>query len=138
MTDDNTQKGATSQKILQYQDHQVADETQTMLNQPVKSDQALSQADQAFLQMVTAKIQSKEIDLYRPATLLNQAVYGKLAELDRGKADVSAVNLLSAIREIYKLTQLGYVDTYQIENMVHRVRVTKERLEEVGGDIFII
>ena len=88
--------------------------------------------------MLMAKIDKGEIDLYRPATLINFPVYDKLDEAAKGKADFHAFNLLGTIREIRKLWSTGHRNTYQMENLTHRIRLTKEGLEEHGGDIYII
>lgn len=122
--------------LLAYQNHEVSADLQAMVNTP--ADHQLDPKDVEFLTMLMTKIDKGEIDLYRPATLLNFPVYEKLNEQARGKADVEGFNLLGAIREIRKLWNLGHRNTYQIENLTHRIRVTKERLEAVGGDIYII
>lgn len=116
----------------------LSDDQVQMLNQPLVHAQGLSPEDEQFLNMLMEKIDKKEIDLYRPSTLLNVAVYEKLDETARGKADFDSVNLLTTIREIRKLWMSGQRNTYQIENLTHRIRITKERLEVIGGDIFII
>jgi hypothetical protein len=125
-------------KLLAYKNEDISAETQVSLNTPTKHDEPLDPKDVEFLNMVMEKVDKGEIDLYRPATLLNYPVYDKLDEMAKGRADYDAMNLLSTIREIRKLWSLGHHDTYQIENLAHRIRVTKERLEQLGGDIYII
>jgi len=125
-------------KILKYQNADISPDTQQMLNNPTEHPQGLDPEDTKFLTMVMEKIDKGEIDLYRPSTLLNYPVYDKLSEEQKGKADYDAMNLLGTIREIRKLWNLGFRNTYQIEYMAHSIRVTKERLEEIGGDIYII
>ena len=88
--------------------------------------------------MLVAKIESGEIKLVQPSSLINVPVYEKLDEKSKGKADLNAYNLISTIREIYNLWKLGHKETFQIANLVHQIRVTKERLEEISGDIYII
>ncbi len=133
----NKNKGNGS-KILAYQNQDISADTQLMLNKPTEHPEDLDPKDLAFLTMLMEKIDKGEINLYRPSTLLNYAVYDKLDETGKGKADFDAMNLLGTIREIRKLWNLGLRNTYQIENLTHRIRVTKERLEEIGGDIYII
>jgi hypothetical protein len=125
-------------KILEYQNRDISADTQQMLNKPVEHPEDLEPQDKEFLEMLMVKIDKGEIDLYRPSTLLNMSVYEKLSEAARGKADFDALNLLGAIREIRKLWAAGERNTYQIEYLTHRIRLTKERLEEIGGDIYII
>lgn len=133
----NKNKGNGS-KILAYQNQDISADTQLMLNKPTEHPEDLDPKDLAFLTMLMEKIDKGEINLYRPSTLLNYAVYDKLDETGKGKADFDAMNLLGTIREIRKLWNLGLRNTYQIENLTHRIRVTKEHLEEIGGDIYII
>jgi len=116
----------------------VSPQVQAMLNNPLPQDQPLDPKDQEFLTFVMAKIDSGEIDLYRPSTLINHSVYDKLSEEAQGKADFDAMNLLSTLREIRQLWNAGHRNTYQIENLTHRIRVTKERLEQIAGDIYIL
>ncbi len=132
------QESVQGSKILEYQNRDISADTQQMLNKPVEHPEDLEPQDKEFLEMLMAKIDKGEIDLYRPSTLLNMPVYEKLTEAARGKADFDALNLLGAIREIRKLWAAGERNTYQIEYLTHRIRLTKERLEEIGGDIYII
>ena len=125
-------------QLLAYQDHEISADLQAMVNKPADHAEALDPKDVEFLKMLMAKIDAGEINLYRPSTLLNFPIYEKLSELAQGKADVEAFNLLGTIREIRTLWNLGHHNTYQIENLTHRIRVTKERLEDAGGDIYII
>ena len=125
-------------KLLDYKDSAISAETQQMLNSPLVHKQGLDPENQEFLLMLTNKIDKGEINLYRPSSLLNNTVYDTLSEESKGKADFDAVNMLTTIREIKKLWDLGHRDTYQIENMAQQLRLIKERLEQAGGDIYII
>ncbi len=127
-----------SSKLLAYKNEDISAETQAMLNKPIEHPEELDAKDREFLVMLMDKIDKGEIDLYRPSTLLNYAVYDKLDEKSKGKADFDALNLLGTIRDIRRLWNTGERNTYQIENLTHRIRVTKERIEELGGDIYII
>jgi len=136
----NSQNNAQKRdaKLLAFSNQDITAETQEMLNKPVDHPENLDPKDVDFLTMIMEKVDKGEIDLYRPSTLLNNAVYDKLTEAQQGKADFDALNLLGTIREIRKLWTMGQRNTYQIENLTHRIRLTKERLEELGGDIYII
>lgn len=116
----------------------VDDKTQKELNAPLSDPTGVDPADQEFLEMVVKMIDEGVIDLYKPDSLINHEFYDTLSEDRQGKADLEAVNLLSALRDIKGLYDGGFKDTFQIQNLVHRVRNTKERLEEEGGDMFII
>lgn len=127
-----------AQKLQQYQNAVISNEVQQELNKPLAAAGVIDPRDLEFLQTVMEKVDKGDINLYRPATLLNIPVYEKLSEEARGKADFDAVNLLATIRDIRRLWNMGDRETYQMQNLTHRIRLTKERLEQLGGDIFII
>lgn len=114
------------------------EETQKNLNKPLAKTNGMSEEDRQFLALLVDKIESGEINEYRPETLVNKVVYEKLSEERQGKVDLEAMNLLADIRQIKDLHDAGYNDTYQMEYMVATLRATKERLEYEGGDLFII
>ncbi len=116
----------------------ISDEMQERLNQPLKHGGSMDPADGVFLASIVEKIANGTIKLYQPSSLLNASVYEQLEAPAQGKADFDAMNLLSTVREIYQLWQSGHRDSYQIEYLVHKIRLTKERLESIGGDIYII
>ena len=118
--------------------NQIDPQVQKELNTPLKSQEPVNPADQAFLELIVKLVNEGTINLYRPDTLLNDAVYEKLDNLQKGKTDIEAQNMLTAIRNIKGLYDAGYKDTYQIFYQVSELRLSKERLENLGGDLFII
>lgn len=132
MADDN------KKNVTDYMTVELSPKDQEELNKPLKDDSGVDPKDMDFLKMLVQKIDNKEIDLLVPGTLINHPVYDGLEEVARGKADVDAYKMLSTIRDIYKLWQLGDKESYQIQYMVNKIRIYKEELEERGGDIFII
>jgi hypothetical protein len=117
---------------------QITEKTQTMINTPMVDDTGVDEKDQAFIEMVLKMIDEGKINLFTPDTLLNTHVYEKLDYKAQGTADVNAISLLADLRQIKKLKEQGYDKSFQIQNLIHHVRVTKERLEEECGDIYII
>lgn len=117
---------------------QIDPQTQKRLNDPLAKPAGISPEDEAFLKLVVSKVEKGEINLMQPSSLINHAVYDQLPPEKQGKIDFDAVNLLTTVRNIYDLLQIGHQATYQIENLVHQVRLTKERLEAISGDIYII
>ncbi len=115
----------------------IADETQKRLNQPLAA-QGLSNEDQALLNQILTLVEAGTIQLYTPSSLLNQAVYTTLNSEAQGKADQNAVNMLSKIRDIVNLHKAGMDTTYQVENLVHALRLNKESLEAQAGNVFLI
>jgi len=114
------------------------EQTQKELNTPLSDPTGVGSDNEEFLKLLVSLIEKGEIDLYKPATLINQPVYAPLDEKTRGQIDFEAMNLLAAIRDIKGLYDAGYKDTFQMQNLVDRVHDTKKRLEDEGGDIFII
>jgi hypothetical protein len=110
--------------------------TQQILNQPLKAE-AFTAEEQAFLDLLMAKIADKTINLYSPSSLLNTPVYDALPTEAKGLADQNAFVLLANVREINNLMQVSQEPTYQVKNLVDSLFQTKKRLEE-HGDIFII
>jgi len=117
---------------------QIDEKTQSMINTPMVDDTGVDEKDQAFIQNVLKLINEKTIDLYNPETLMNKPVYDKLDFKAQGTADFNAVSLLASLRQIKKLYEQGFAQSYQIQNLIHQCRVTKERLEQECGDIYII
>ncbi len=125
--DENQQKAV-------YKDQQ----TQDMLNNPVAATQGLSDENRQFMNMVLGLLNEGKIQLYTPSSLLNDDVYNALTDEMKSKADLEAMNLLGAIREMKDLYDANFTETYQMESLVQRLRLTKERFEEAGGDVFLI
>lgn len=111
---------------------------QQKLNTPPVNPKGLSAEDQAFLNQVVALADSGKINLMQPSSLIKHAVYDQLPSDKQGKVDFDAVNLATTLRNIYGLWKAYQQPTYQIENLVHQVRLTKERLEEISGDVYVI
>jgi hypothetical protein len=112
--------------------------TQKMLNEPVKDDQGISAEDRTFLELVINKINDGSIELYSPSSLLNDSYYQTLGDDKKGLADLETMNMLTKIRNIKDLYDAGFTETFQMVNLVHSLRESKERLEQEAGDLFII
>lgn len=109
-----------------------------VINKPQSDSAGVDQRDQEFLSLLLLQIESGEINLYQPDSLIRHEVYEKLDEKDQGKVDQNAFNLLAVLRQIKGLWDSGYRDTFQIQNLAHQIRVTKERLEHDYGNVFIM
>lgn len=117
---------------------QIDPQTQKRLNDPLINPKGLSSEDQAFLNLIVNKVEKGEINLMQPGSLLNHAMYDALPPEKQGKVDFDAVNLATTLRNIYNLWKAYQTPTFQIENMVRQVRLLKERLEEISGDVYVI
>lgn len=116
---------------------QIADEKQKMINTPLAGGQ-LSAEDRAFLDKLLELVENGTIQLYVPSSLINTSVYEELSTEAKGKADQNAVAMLAKIRDIVELEKAPMDTDYQVENLVHSLRLNKERMEGIDGDIFII
>ena len=120
------------------QEAKISDNTQARINAPLKDPTGINPEDKTFLEMIMNKIEKGEIDLFKPASLLNHEVYDKLAQAEQGKVDYEAMTVLPTLRQIKDLWDLGHKDSFQIQNLAHQLRISKERFEEINGDVFII
>ena len=137
ITQNNQSAASQIASEIQTGTHKDKD-TQQLLNKPLELSQGMDPKDRELLELVVKLINDGKINLYSPDTLINHAMYDKLDFEKQGKIDFEAVNLLAAIREIKGLYDAGYAETYQVSNLVGRLRNTKERLEVESGDLFII
>ena len=113
--------------------------TQKNLNTPLQdSTGSIDGKDQEFLNLILSLIEEGKIDLYKPSSLLNNDVYNTLNDKQKGEVDIAAMNMLNAIREIKGLNDNGFRDTFQMNNLVSKLRYNKEELESADGDVFII
>jgi len=117
---------------------QLDDAEQKVLNTPEKDPEGANDKNREFLEDVLGKIEKGEIDLVIPAKLLNKSVYDGLSVKLQGETDLSAVSMLARLRDIKNLHDMDALDSFQMENLVEQVRLTKERLEKDTGDVFKI
>lgn len=120
-------------------DNQAIDPAvQAMINKPLANPQGFSAEDQAFLDKLMNLIKEGKINLYSASSLLNTAVYESLDIAGKAAADKHAIVMLPKIREINDLMQVTKESTYQVENLVASLRLNKEEVEKISGDIFLI
>ncbi len=113
--------------------------TQKNLNTPLQDNTgSMDGKDQEFLNLIISLIDDGKINLYQPSSLLKNEIYEKLDDKAKGEVDLAAMNMLNAIREIKGLNDNGFQETFQMKNLVHRLRMNKEQLESADGDVFII
>lgn len=116
----------------------IAPDVQQLINKPLVDPTGFDPADQAFLNDIIAKIDSGVIKPLVPSSIIKQDVYEKLDELKQGKADQNAFIILSTLRDIHYIWKTNPVPTYQIQNLIHTIRLKKEQLEGELGDVYII
>lgn len=114
---------------------------QKMLNKPVAIKPETFQPDpqdKVFLKAIIERVGDGTIKLFTPSSLVNQGVYEGLPSKLKAKVDYDILVLLHKIRQIKKLWDEGAKNSYQIMNLVHSLRLAKERLEQEQGDVFVI
>lgn len=117
---------------------QIDPETQKRLNMPLRKEGNLDPEDQMFLNAIMAKAEKGEIQLFTPSSLLNHTVYDALAPEKQAVVDQQSFATLAALREIVNLWKAYQIPTFQLQNLIHNVRLTKERFEKEIGDVFVI
>lgn len=116
----------------------IADDVQSAMNKPLVAEGGFSDEDKSFLDTLMQLVNDGKINLHQPSSLLNSAVYDSASSEAKGKADQNTITMLARIRDIHGLMQVNPEPTYQVQNMVADLRQKKEKLEEIGGDLFII
>ena len=127
------------QKVIQkYQEHIVDPKIQQKLNKPLKDKTGFNKGHKDFLKTLIKKLKSGELDIHNIQSLYNKAVYEKLGDEEKEAADLTAVNLMSIIRQIEQLWGIERKPTFQIQNLVETVFQMKSKFEEKHGDVYII
>jgi len=124
--------------LNKFKDHTMNPQTQQQLNQPLKDDTGFNEGHEEFLKMLIGKLEGGELNPISPGTLYNRPVYDKLSEDEQEKADITALNLMSLIRQIEALWKLDQTASFQIQNLVDTVFHMKSLFEEKHGDVYII
>ena len=141
MDEQNAKTKFTKGKILVDQDlinKSIDINVQHMINKPQADPTGVEDEDAKFMELVVKYINEGKIEIHTPSTLMNMAIYENASEKVQGKADFNAISLLNDLRQMKNLYDSGDHTSFQIQNLVQRVRLTKERLEDECGDIYII
>jgi len=121
-----------------YKDYTVKPKTQAILNKPLNDATGFNEGQEGFLQMLIKQLESKKLNPDNPDTLYNHAIFDKLPEAEQEKASLTAINLMSMIRQIEGLYKLDKSATFQIQNLVETVFQMKSRFEKEHGDVYVI
>ncbi|MBU1019051.1 MAG: hypothetical protein ABII07_06180 [Patescibacteria group bacterium] len=116
----------------------ISDETQEIVNTPIADPTGTSDDDRVLLNKIIQLVDDGKINLYQPSTLINQEVYDGLSDEVKGKVDQQSFNMLSTIRELHAFNASEFTnDSFQFQNMIHRLRLQKEATENESGDVFV-
>lgn len=116
----------------------VDDNVQEMINKPQMDPTGVDATDVEYLEAVIKLINEGQIDLHTPSTLMKNEIYNHLEDKEKGLADINAVSLLNDLRQMKKLYDAGDKESFQIQNLIHRIRNVKERIENQCGDVYVI
>jgi hypothetical protein len=116
----------------------ISEDVQKELNKPLANPQGMSIEDQKILDLVIKYVNEGRINLYEVDSVINHDIFDKLDLKLQSKVEIEALTVLSLLREIKGLYDAGFVNTYQLQNLVQRLRLYVEDIEETGGDVFII
>ena len=128
------------QSIAEHGGEEIAADTQDRLNKPFSdSSTSLDEADKAFLDDLMGKIDSGDINLLSPSSILNESVYEGLPGEDKVKADLFIQSILFVLRQIHDFyASENSNDSDMMISMVKELRLKKETLENEVGDVLKI
>lgn len=121
--------------IEQHKDLPVAD--QKKAGQPIAGP--MGDEHEAFLEKIIGMLDRKEIDSWKPETLLKKDVYDTLNPEWQGKVDLTLVNLVDQLRiiEDYYRNDQTPNEAPQLQTMIEQLWQIKQRIEE-HFDVFVI
>jgi len=126
--------------IQQHQNAAIDSQTQSRINQPFsKANSSLSAENKAFLENLIKRVESGEIELHTPSTIMNESVYEKLPNNKKTEADLFVNSTLFVIRQVYDFYRASHnTDSEMMQSMVQELRLKKETLEKDMGDVLKI
>jgi hypothetical protein len=124
--------------LEKYKDHVVPADTQAELNKPLQDNSGFNEGQEAFLNDLIKKLNNGTLDTHNTDTLYNHSIYDQLPEEEQEQTSLTAVNLMSLIRQIQQLWEIDQKATFQIQNLVESVFQMKSKFEEKHGDVYII
>ncbi len=116
----------------------ISEEEQKELNKPLANPKGMPLEEKQFLDKVIKFVNEGKINLYNIDSVINHEIYDKLDLGLQAKVEIEALTVLNYIREIKGLYDAGFINTFQIQNLVQRLKLYVEDIEETGGDVFII
>lgn len=124
--------------LKKYENYTIDEKTQKDLNGTLKDDTGFNEGHEEFLKMLMGKMSRGEINPYNPESLYNREIYDKLEESQKERASLTAINLMSTLRQIESLWKIDQNASFQIQNLVETVFQMKSKFEKEYGDVYII
>lgn len=119
-------------------DRVLTEDEQIALGKPSKLEQLNASQVQTYLKFLEGLLSERKINLVTPSSLINQANYVNLSELDQGRVDMAAGVLAGYLRALQGLLEREEHEAFQTEYTVQMIWKYKEKYEREMGDIFII
>jgi len=124
--------------IEKYKNHVVDPKTQQKLNEPAEDKTGFNEGHEDFIKILMGKLDDETLNPHTPDSLYNHEVYDKLEESEQDATGLTAVNILSLVRQLQQLRQMDEKPTFQIQHLVEQIWQMKSVFEEKHGDVFII
>lgn len=133
-------KNSYEEKIKSLQNTQIDQSTQNMLNKPWSdASTSLSADDKAFLEMLIKHIESGEIKLHTPSSIINQTTYDQLNGEQKAKTELWINATIALIRQVNDFYHSEFDNNSDMMiSMVKELRAKKEILEKEIGDVLKI
>lgn len=131
-------KSKLVEEIEKVKSTELSIDQQEELGEPLHDSSAVSGDQKEYFEMIIGMIEKKEIDVFRPESLLNKAHYDSLDEMARGKIDLTTPNLCNYLQQIQHLLEKEGAESFQMANLVETVWQIKERIENEYGDVYVI
>ena len=128
------------QALSQHQDTEIDQKTQAALNTPFNDPMTSHTAEnKAFLENLIQKINSGEINLLSPSSIIDQDIYSSLSSDKKAKADLFVNNTLFAIRRVYDFYNNPFSnESDMMIQMVIELRQKIDTLEQELGNVLKI
>lgn len=141
--DQKSSQGNTSsyeEKMKSLQNTKIDEATQTMLNKPWSdASTSLSSDDKSFLEMLVKHIESGEIKLHTPSSIINQTTYDQLNGEQKAKTELWINATIALIRQVNDFYHSEFNNNSDMMiSMVKELRAKKETLEKEIGDVLKI
>ncbi len=109
---------------------------QKKAGQPIAGD--MDQEHKNFCTKVSALLESGAIDVTKPESFLNQAVYEKLPDEWKSKTDLIILNMATLLDHIYGFYKSKQTPDAcpQLASMIEQLWEMKQRVEAHGHDVF--
>lgn len=115
--------------------------TDLPIDQQIKIGQSKAQKmddkHEGFMKEILRLIETKQIDLSRPRTFLNDAVYAGLSQTEQDQVDVALINISNLLTHIVEFRVSTHTpdESPELQSMIEHLWQMKQRIEE-KHDVF--